>query len=109
MLHKLFFILEFANKIAEGFFLCMRTKLVSTKPMYRLKDVSYMGFFPDYFPLIPVAYRGGVGEVWGGSNPLKFRSFNKAEPNSQFPGKYIHNNLIRIRVSPICKLSGTPD
>jgi hypothetical protein len=35
--------------------------------------------------------------------------FDKAEPNSQFRGKYIRNNLITIRVSPICKLSGTPD
>jgi hypothetical protein len=39
----------------------------------------------------------------GGStpHPPKFRSFGKAEPNSQFRGKYIRNNLIRIRVSPI--------
>jgi hypothetical protein len=29
----------------------------------------------------------------------KFRSFDKAEPNSQFRGKSIRNNLIRIRVS----------
>jgi hypothetical protein len=50
---------------------------------------------------------GGLGD----SNPpsSKFRSFDKAEPNSQFRGKYIRNNLIRIRVSLICKLSGTPD
>jgi hypothetical protein len=50
-----------------------------------------------------VTYRGGV------QTPLKFRSFDKAGPNSQFRGKYIRNNLIRIRVSLICKLSGTPD
>jgi hypothetical protein len=31
----------------------------------------------------------------------KFRSFNKAELNSQFRGKYIRNNLIRIQVSLI--------
>jgi hypothetical protein len=41
--------------------------------------------------------------------PPKFRSFDKAEPNSQFRGIYIRNNLIRIWVSFICKLSGTPD
>jgi hypothetical protein len=41
--------------------------------------------------------------------PPKFRGFDKAAPNSQFGGKYIRNNLIRIRTSPICKLSGTPD
>jgi hypothetical protein len=54
---------------------------------------------------------GGGGGL-GGSNPppsLKFRSFDKAEPNSQFRGKYIRKNLIRIRGSLICKLSGTPD
>jgi hypothetical protein len=47
----------------------------------------------------------------GGSNPPppKFRRLDKAEPNSQFRGIYIHNNLIRIRVSFICKSSGTPD
>jgi hypothetical protein len=49
---------------------------------------------------------GGLG---GGSTPSpKFRSFDKAELNVQFRGKYIHNNLIRIQVSLICKLSGTP-
>jgi hypothetical protein len=54
-----------------------------------------------------VAYREGV---WGVQPPPpKFRSFDKAEPNSQFRGKYISNNLIRIRVSLICKLSGTTD
>jgi hypothetical protein len=53
------------------------------------------------------------GEVWWVQNspppPPKFQSFDKPEPNSQFRGKYIRNNLIRIRVSLICKLSGTPD
>jgi hypothetical protein len=55
---------------------------------------------------VPVAYRRG----WVVQPPPpKFRSFGKAEPNSQFHGKYICNNLIRICVSLICKLSGTPD
>jgi hypothetical protein len=49
------------------------------------------------------------GVLWGFNAPPKFRSFDKAQPNSQFRGKYIRNNLIRIRVSRICKLSGTPD
>ena len=42
------------------------------------------------------------GGGWG-FNPLppKFRSFDKAEPNSQFRGKYIRNNLTRIRLSLI--------
>jgi hypothetical protein len=39
--------------------------------------------------------------------PTLFRSFDKAEPNSQW--KIDLKNLIRIRVSPICKLGGTPD
>jgi hypothetical protein len=49
----------------------------------------------------------------GGSTPppplQKFRNFDEAEPNSQFREKYICNNLIRIRVSPICNLSGTSE
>jgi hypothetical protein len=52
------------------------------------------------------------GRGLGGFNsppPPKFRSFAKAEPNSQFCGIYIRNNLIRIWGSFICKLSGTPD
>jgi hypothetical protein len=54
-----------------------------------------------------VAYRGSW--VWMiQAPPLKFRSFDKAEPNSQFCGIYIRNNLIRIRVSFIRKLNGTP-
>ena len=45
---------------------------------------------------------GGVGVGWGGvQTPPKFRSFDKAEPNSQFRGKYIRNNLTRIRLSLI--------
>jgi hypothetical protein len=50
-----------------------------------------------------------LGGGLGGLTPLKFRSFDKAEPNFQFCGKYIHNKLIRIRVSLICKLSRTPN
>jgi hypothetical protein len=41
------------------------------------------------------------------SNP-EFWSFDKAEPNSQFGGKCIRNNLIRIRVSLICKIEQNP-
>jgi hypothetical protein len=47
--------------------------------------------------------------VCGVQTPPKFRSFDKPDPNSQFRRKYIRNNLIRIRVSLMCKLSGTPD
>ena len=42
----------------------------------------------------------GVG-VFKPPPPPKFRSFDKAEPNSQFRGKYIRNNLTRIRLSLI--------
>jgi hypothetical protein len=64
----------------------------------------------NYVFLLSVAYRGG----FGGLNPSpppppKCLCFDRADPNSQFHGKYIRNNLIRIRVSPICKLSATPD
>jgi hypothetical protein len=50
----------------------------------------------------------GVPRGFNPPPPPKFRSFAKAEPNSQFRGMYIRNNLIRIWVSLICKLSGTP-
>jgi hypothetical protein len=43
----------------------------------------------------------GVSGVQTTPLPLKFRGFDIAEPNSQFRGKYIRNNLIRIRVSLI--------
>jgi hypothetical protein len=39
------------------------------------------------------------GEGFGGVNPPpppKFRSFDKAEPNSQFRGKYIRNCLVFV-------------
>jgi hypothetical protein len=65
-------------------------------------------FFPPKSECLSVAYRGG-GLGWFNPPSPKFRSFDKAEPNSQFRGKYIHNNLIKIRVSLIYKLSGTPD
>jgi hypothetical protein len=61
-----------------------------------------------------VFHTGVAGHQWrteGGFSPPppKFQNFDKAEPNSQFRGKYIRNNLIRIPVSLICKLNRTPD
>jgi hypothetical protein len=54
-----------------------------------------------------MTYRGGGGV--GAFKPFsKLRSCDKAEPNSQFRGKYIRINLIRTRVSLIFKLKGTP-
>jgi hypothetical protein len=64
----------------------------------------------DHLPIEYEAGLSGVSRGVGGVQTLpKFRIFDKAEPNFQFRGKYILNNLIRIRVSLICKLSGTPD
>jgi hypothetical protein len=54
------------------------------------------------------ALNSGIQRGVGVNPPPKFRSFDKAEPNSQFRGKYIYNNLIRIRGSLILKLSETP-
>jgi hypothetical protein len=45
------------------------------------------------FPNTSVAYRGGGG-VWGFKPSPKFRSFDKAEPNSLFSGNYIRNCLV---------------
>jgi hypothetical protein len=56
-------------------------------------------------------YSSDVPRGFGGFNPPppEIPTFAKAEPNSQFRGIYIRNNLITIRVSFIWKLSGTPD
>jgi hypothetical protein len=59
--------------------------------------------------LFSVAYREGGLWVFQPPPPSEFFSFDKAEPKSHFHGKYIHNNLIRMWVSLICRLSGTPD
>jgi hypothetical protein len=48
-------------------------------------------------PRTAVAYRGGI---WGfNPNHPEIPKFDKAEPNYQFRGIYIRNNLIRIQVS----------
>jgi hypothetical protein len=63
-------------------------------------------------PLRAVEYqRGGL---WGSTpppspHPPKFRNFPKAEPNYQFRGVYLRNNVIRMWVSFICKLCGAPE
>jgi hypothetical protein len=56
-----------------------------------------------------VAYQGRWGFGGFDTPSPKFWSFDKAELNSQFRGKYIHNNLLRIQVSLICKLTRTPN
>jgi hypothetical protein len=50
--------------------------------------------------------RGGFGCLT--PSPPEILKFWQSCANSQSCGKYIHNNLIRIQVSPICKLSRTP-
>jgi hypothetical protein len=59
-------------------------------------------------PFLLRAYPQPV-ECSGVSGTPNFQSFDKAESNSKFCGKYIHNNIIGMWVSLICKLSGTPD
>jgi hypothetical protein len=73
--------------------------------------VSFIGMLKCFYNsnmFQPVAYRE-KGSLGVQHPPPKFRSFDKAEPNSQFRGKYTLNNLVRIRGSHFCKLSGTPD
>jgi hypothetical protein len=95
----------------EIWILCLLTRWLRT-----LASLSALSFSRDWKTVATVVFLFDV--QWrteggfGGFNtlpPPKFRSFDKAEPNTQFRGKYIYNNLIRIRVSPICKLGGTPD
>ena len=48
-----------------------------------------------------VAYWGGVWDFQPPPSLPKFRSFDKAEPYSQFRGKYVRNNLTMIWLSLI--------
>src|SRR5215469_17360390 len=41
--------------------------------------------------------------------PELFQSFDKDEPNSQFRGKHVRKNLIRMQVSLICKFRRTSE
>jgi hypothetical protein len=81
---------------------------------YALKTICVRAWLHSSVAYPGILFRGGGGGGGGGGKKLgcgrkKFLSFNTAEPNSQFRGKYIGNNLIRIPVSLICKLSGTPN
>jgi hypothetical protein len=116
----------------ENFFVLELSKICIYFPLYLMMSIfgqciAFIGGVTDEYCIgknlegsacslvVIVSWNSGVpwGGVWGVQTPPppppKFRSFDKAKPNSQFHGKYIRNNLIRIRVSPICKLSGTPD
>jgi hypothetical protein len=84
-------------------------QMPDSQPLYCYEHPNVSGYCTI---LYSVSYEQWHTEgVWGVQTPPppKFRSFDKAEPNSQFCGKYIHNNLMQIRVSLIQKLSGTPD
>jgi hypothetical protein len=85
------------------------TRISGTRPTCSCGRTPFAAPWNHHTAARTFTARNGVPR--GGSNPPppKFRSFDKAEPNSQFRGKYIRNNLIRIRVSFICKLSVTPD
>jgi hypothetical protein len=50
------------------------------------------------YRLCALAYRGGFNPP-----PPKFRSFDKAEPNSQFRGKYIRNCSVFLFHHPSLK------
>jgi hypothetical protein len=111
MEQKLYFSSE--GRHAEDFSAGSEPAILSTRGQranhYTTEPATFYGtrWFITLFTTSGVT-RGG----FGGSNPPpspKFRSFDKGEPNSLSRRKYIRNNLIIIRVSLICKLSGTPD
>jgi hypothetical protein len=83
---------------------CTKVNFTSLMIIYKL--VFKIFIFMEHF--WTVAYRRG----WGfNPPPPEIPKFYKAEPNSQFRGKYMYicNNLIRIQDSLIFKLSRTPD
>jgi hypothetical protein len=84
----------------------MVNKISNCKSYYYKRNTGFVQCFSTSLTHSGAFRRGGR---WFNPPSPKFRSFAKAEPNSQFRGIYIRNNLIRIWVSLICKLSGTPD
>jgi hypothetical protein len=86
------------------------------EPFYPcFKNVIVLVVYVLSFRAIPTWTKHGLthwrtqGGGLGGSTPPPPRSFEKAGPNSQFCGIYICNNIIRIWVSFIYKLSETPN
>jgi hypothetical protein len=61
-----------------------------------IENQTHTFYVQKLFPKV-VPLNGVPRGVWGFKLPPKFRSFDKAESNSQFRGIYIRNNLIRIR------------
>jgi hypothetical protein len=62
----------------------------------RLHTICYEDYNCRETPKSAEAISGVPRGVWGGGStpPPKFRSFVKAQPNSQFRGKYIRNCLV---------------
>jgi hypothetical protein len=91
---------------------CAMELIQTTKKFQVFMELERLASYLERADISGVPRRGGVPISPLPSPrppPKKILSFDKAEPNSQFRGKYIRNNLIRIRISLICKLNGTPD
>jgi hypothetical protein len=110
---------------------CKTQKIESTLPFYQIlpdfQKLTLFGMYPGFahfsFWYKQHAYEDEYGELqkyWERNSgvPRGGRGKSPRQKNSevltklkriQFHGKYIRNNLIRIRVSLICKLSATPD
>jgi hypothetical protein len=97
-----------------GCFLAVKRLGLETDHFCSAPMLEFLGPYPKFpirlaFVVFRLRRHRGVPRGVGGFTPPppKFRSFDKAKPNSLFRGKYVRNNLIRIRVSHICKLSRT--
>jgi hypothetical protein len=81
------------------------------EPFSKAYDAHHNVWMRNCVNITESAGLSGLPGGGGVSNPLppKFRSFDKAELYSQFCGKYMRNNQVKIRVLFIWKLNGTPD
>jgi hypothetical protein len=80
---------------------------ITKKSQTSERDLSLLS--PPYSQIHLESVTSGVLKGGGVSTSPNFWSFNNALLNSQFCGKYIHNNLIWTWVSLIFKLSRTLD
>jgi hypothetical protein len=88
--------------------------ILSVRCMFKLHSTKNIHMFSSIQKNLVLTNSGTLTGLLGGGiqiqiPPQNFWSFEKAEPNSLFCGIYIHNNIIRIQISFICKLSGIPD
>ena len=81
----------------------LRTVVVLFTSYFRsiTERTSDAGKWPLHIEFTQWRTEGGFRVFKPPPSPPKFRIFYKAEPNSQFRGKYIRNNLTRIRLSLI--------